>query len=185
MGGTDLDHLLAWSLIFFTLLGLLKLVASWSWLNYNLGPQLISLFWLHGVFFNPPENWDLTSRHGFLGFWFQLHTPQLYSAHLNLILGLLVVPVTWSLLTVFNYREGIIPVGSGRLILSLVSWLYAAMIVHHVPDLVMEASLYGTQKLGGDLNVYGEIAVSLLLGLTLAFTSFVLVRPRATNKPKI
>ena len=41
-------------------------------------PWLVALVWLHGVFFNPPNNWAILDNYGFFGFWFKPHqTPRL------------------------------------------------------------------------------------------------------------
>ena len=41
-----------------------------SRVNRFLGPLLIPLFWIHGILFDPPNNWATLKNYGFFKFWF-------------------------------------------------------------------------------------------------------------------
>src|SRR5690242_4945260 len=74
--------LVIWTLIFLALFGILYMLArsrssgnTLAHLNALVGPQLITLFWLHGALFDPPNNLAVMDKLGFFGFWLTLDRP--------------------------------------------------------------------------------------------------------------
>lgn len=50
-------------------------------LTFVVAPILLGVIWLHGLLFNPPDNWARSDAFNFLGFWFRPHELSFYAQH--------------------------------------------------------------------------------------------------------
>lgn len=148
-------------------------------LNLCTGPALLGLVWLHGVLFDPPNNWAvlragsrtsyapdgtlLSSSPGmtFFEFWFKPFRALDWSperVHAALWLG--VPAVAWLVLALFRawrVRRLQLPAkGETRGVLGYLSWVLAALLLRHIPDAMMDTpeTVFGESELSSEVFWY-------------------------------
>jgi hypothetical protein len=90
-------HFAIWTLLFAVAIGIFIVVmvrrhgppVALGRTNVLLGPQLLTLFWLHGIFFSPPRNNGALGGMSFFEFWFDATRGHDVSKHEVLYLALL------------------------------------------------------------------------------------------------
>lgn len=130
-------------------------------LNLWAGPALLAAVWLHGVLFDPPNNWAvlrdgsmtsyapdgtvLSSSRGmtFLEFWFKRFrdidwSPERRRAALWLAAPAMVCLAVALLRAWRARRQYRFATGETRGALGYLSWVVAALLLHHIPDVMMD-----------------------------------------------
>lgn len=108
-------------------------------LTFVVAPILLGVIWLHGLLFNPPDNWERSDALNFFGFWFRAHELSFYAQHQQQLLafaapGVLMAAVlayrgVKSIELAWNRRTAAISYG-----LQVGAWL----LLRHLPDTLIE-----------------------------------------------
>jgi hypothetical protein len=56
-------------------------------LTFVVAPVLLGVIWLHGLLFNPPDNWVRSDAFNFFAFWFRPHELSFYAQHQQQLLA--------------------------------------------------------------------------------------------------
>lgn len=56
-------------------------------LTFVVAPVLLGVIWLHGLLFNPPDNWARSDALNFFTFWFRPHELSFYAQHQQQLLA--------------------------------------------------------------------------------------------------
>jgi len=56
-------------------------------LTFVVAPILLGVIWLHGLLFDPPENWSRSDAASFFTFWFRTHELSFYPQHQTQLLA--------------------------------------------------------------------------------------------------
>jgi len=108
-------------------------------LTFVVGPVLLGVIWLHGLLFNPPDNWARSDALNFFGFWFRPHALSFYTQHQQQLLAfaapgvLMAALLTWrgtrAIEYAWNRRTAAISYG-----LQVGAWL----LLRQLPDALIE-----------------------------------------------
>jgi hypothetical protein len=108
-------------------------------LTFVVGPVLLGVIWLHGLLFNPPDNWARSDALNFFGFWFRPHDLSFYVQHQQQLVAfaapgvLMAALLTWrgarAIEYAWNRRTAAISYG-----LQVGAWL----LLRQLPDALIE-----------------------------------------------
>lgn len=174
----DQVHLILWALIFTGLFLVLLFIFqkknienSSSKINRFLGPLLIPLFWIHGVLFDPPNNWATLKKFGFFKFWFR--QPEFSSSLTNPTLIVILIAtglIGLSLLLFIHFKRNKKPHRPSRYPYpAFLFWYLTAAFLHHIPDSAIDLQFFG-----GNSYPVSELLPSIYASLLLAIPAFLI-----------
>ena len=186
---------LLWSAIFAGLFGALYLLLrkrfaenTFAKLNAIAGPQLLTLFWLHGIVCNPPNNFSVIKRSGFVGFWLQPHRADDFTNHTGLFLVFLGAgPILLIAGLLVSKRFAKTATGLVWPLVGLCLWYLAAFCFRQVPDAAIDLFLGNSSLSVSNLfddNPYHPVAqvfrtdaiIPFFVGLALSTCAFLVTR---------
>ncbi|MEO7033886.1 MAG: hypothetical protein ABI548_08390 [Polyangiaceae bacterium] len=163
-------------------------------LAFVVGPCLVALSWVHGVFVHLPNNFGALPERGFFSFSFQSLNVGNYQTPWSLLIGLTLLPVVFLLVRVapfwrrFQRRSALELVaargGEVRLVLGFVAQVAAGMWLRNVPDCLVEGTgLHGSYgSSASDLReALAEASIVFALAVVPAAIAAVLLWPELSR----
>lgn len=174
----DIVHFILWGFIFTGLFVVLLFIFNKknienpsSKINHFLGPLLIPLFWIHGVLFNPPNNWATLKKYGFFKFWFR--PPEFYSSLTKPALIVILMAlglIGLGLLIFIHFKRNKKPhIPSRYPYPAFLFWYLTAASLHHIPDKAIDLQFYG-----GNSYPISELMPDIYASLLFAIPSFLI-----------
>jgi hypothetical protein len=148
-------------------------------LTFVVAPILLGVIWLHGLLFDPPDNWVRSDALNFLGFWFRPHELSFYPQHQTALLafaapGVLVAALlAWrgarSIEYAWNRRTAAISYG-----LQIGAWL----LMRRLAEVLIEVgeSFDWRTSVAAAANDAPSIALAVLMPLPLVLIAYLFAR---------
>ncbi len=168
------------------LLGRTKRQKALDWLCRVGGPLVIGIFWLHGVFFNPPNNWATIDKYGFWKFWFMPHPFYRLVDNFALVLFLCLPGLAILAYAFFKSRKTVddVPTLNIKKIVAYFFILAAALCLRPIPDQIMDIAMHMSHWFNSPgilIRTHGPIVIACLLlaGMSWVFA----VRIQRPSRP--
>jgi|SRR6188768_1064317 len=161
-------------------------------LAFVVGPCLVALTWIHGVFVHLPHNFAVLARLGFFSFSFRTFNIGYDQTPWSLLIGLTLVPIVYLLVRVAPFwrrfqRRSTLDLlaargGEIRLVLGFVAQVAAGLWLRNVPDGLVDAT--GGSYVSSASALRDALAdASIVFGLAVvpAAIAAVLLRPEVSR----